>query len=1140
MNSSSTPWGRLIGIATVGIVALALVGAPAASAEPTTVSTASAVTTASTRSSASAGRSATADAPAPSAAVPSTTISGHVYSGSGTSTPLADIEIDVVDPSSNEAVRQAFSGPDGAYTVEDVEAGSYLVDISDPGGDFTSASSPVTVNGTPIAGIDAHLDPVQRYRISGTIAVPKGTTAPDAFLAELYQQQPDGSWAFIDSYETTRSYSFDAVAGGVYRVRFSAGDGYSTAVSGQFTLTADKSGVSTTLTAVVMRTITGRLQGLPDPTSGTIIAWQNQGGIWTDAADGDIAADGTYTLRVAPGTYRVYFAPDPDDVTHVPQYYAGVSTFADVASVQGATDVVVSSANVTGIDATLGTIPSIRGVVRGTDGAPAARATVTLYAWRDGSWVQDDAAVADDTGAYDFEDLDVGGVYTLGTSVIPDPDDAAATSPDAAGVGGYADGANALPAGPSGPGVVTVSAGVDVHDTVLAPAPAVTGTVVAADGSPVAGATVLVDRVGADGPTPVATLSTGADGTYSTTFRSPQVAYTVRVSKPGLTTTWLGGGTSATGAATLTYRDVAASFPSVTLATAPVGLDDADRPYCDATALPLAPTGSAPTAVDLGFTANLYGRDYTSGLLSSDGTLSFGAASATPPDLAGSPTPVFAPFGAAVATLDATASRSGYVTYGTGTGAHGPEFCAIWHAVSAADGDAATVDSFELVLAARDDRATGDVDVLFHYGDLAWDRDGAVAVGWTAGTGDADERAIVDGSGEPGAFLAGGTNPLAGRALSWQIDNATTGTLLITPGGVSIANPAAPAAPTPGTVLSAASDPWSPAPVALAYQWTRDGSAIPGATEPTYRVAEGDRGTAIGLVVTGTKDGYTPVSRTAASVSVALGVLQPGRAYIEQTDDVHLVLHAQPWGPVPTALAYQWLREGVEIGGATSDAYTITPADAGHTLTVRITGSAPRYATISTESDPIMIDLQEFADVTAPVIKGTATVGSVLSVTRATTTTTGVAWTYQWLRNGRAIPGATHTTYRLTTTDAGAKIRLRETASKTGFRTTNVYSAYTATVLRVFTSWYSPVITGTAKVGGRLSVSMNASGWRPTGASFAYRWYASGVAIKGATKAAYVPSSSMVGKRISVQITATKTGYQTVVARSASTGPIAR
>ena len=68
-----------------------------------------------------------------------------------------------------------------------------------------------------------------------------------------------------------------------------------------------------------------------------------------------------------------------------------------------------------------------------------------------------------------------------------------------------------------------------------------------------------------------------------------------------------------------------------------------------------------------------------------------------------------------------------------------------------------------------------------------------------------------------------------------------------------------------------------------------------------------------------------------------------------------------------------------------------------------------------------------------------------------------------------------------------------------------------------------PAITGTAKVGSTLTARRGT--WSPTDAAFAYQWKANGVAIAGATRTTLTPALAQVGKRITVQVTASHSGY---------------
>jgi 5'-nucleotidase len=158
-----------------------------------------------------------------------------------------------------------------------------------------------------------------------------------------------------------------------------------------------------------------------------------------------------------------------------------------------------------------------------------------------------------------------------------------------------------------------------------------------------------------------------------------------------------------------------------------------------------------------------------------------------------------------------------------------------------------------------------------------------------------------------------------------------------------------------GQVLSAVVDPWGPAPVALSYQWLRNGEPIPGATGTTYRAGVDDVGTALSVSVTGSRPGYATETRTSAPVAVAPASLtrtpQPvilGKAKVGST----LYAYAGSWRPYPVALSYQWLRNGEPIPGATSWRYTPRRGDRGDRLSVAVTGSKPGYASVTRISEP--------------------------------------------------------------------------------------------------------------------------------------------------------------------------------------------
>jgi hypothetical protein len=81
-------------------------------------------------------------------------------------------------------------------------------------------------------------------------------------------------------------------------------------------------------------------------------------------------------------------------------------------------------------------------------------------------------------------------------------------------------------------------------------------------------------------------------------------------------------------------------------------------------------------------------------------------------------------------------------------------------------------------------------------------------------------------------------------------------------------------------------------------------------------------------------------------------------------------------------------------------------------------------------------------------VTGSSLVGSTLRGKPGTWNTSGVTYSYRWLRDGQAISGATSATYKSATADVGHQLSLRVTATKTGWTSASATSKKTNTVHR--------------------------------------------------------------------------------------------
>ncbi|MGY5319883.1 hypothetical protein ACXA45_11690, partial [Neomicrococcus lactis] len=335
-----------------------------------------------------------------------------------------------------------------------------------------------------------------------------------------------------------------------------------------------------------------------------------------------------------------------------------------------------------------------------------------------------------------------------------------------------------------------------------------------------------------------------------------------------------------------------------------------------------------------------------------------------------------------------------------------------------------------------------------------------------------------------------------------------------------------------GYTLTANPGTWTTG-TAFAYQWYRAGVAITGATASTYTLAGADAGKTITVKVTGTKTGYTTVTKTSvATAAVSYGTLTGTTPTITGTKKVGYTLTTNPgtWTSGAT-LRYQWYRSGVAITGATASTYKLAGADAGKTITVKVTGSKLGYVTVAKTSAATTLIAKGTLVSATPTISGTKKVGYTLTANTGTWTT-GTAFTYQWYRSGVAITGATAKTYKPTGYDVGKALTVKVTGSQLGYTTVAKTSVATALIARGTLVSATPTISGTKKVGYTLTA--NTGTWT-YGTTFKYQWYRLGVAITGATAKTYKLTSLDVAKSLTVKVTGSKFGYTTVAKTSAAT-----
>lgn len=247
-----------------------------------------------------------------------------------------------------------------------------------------------------------------------------------------------------------------------------------------------------------------------------------------------------------------------------------------------------------------------------------------------------------------------------------------------------------------------------------------------------------------------------------------------------------------------------------------------------------------------------------------------------------------------------------------------------------------------------------------------------------------------------------------------------------------------------GETLSTTDGTWSNEPTGFDYQWLADGTAVTGATSSTFVLTKDQRGKKMSVRVTASKSGLTSGTATSEETAeVSGGPLENKTApsITGQTlEGATLTADPGTWEPetVTPVFTYQWVADGANIAGATSRTYTLTSAEVGKTVTVKVTASANGFDSGTATSagvGPIDEPQGEITVTGGPSIAGTDTVGELLSLNPGSVTPGDAAITVQWFRDGTAITGATARTYRLVAADEDALITARVTYAKDDFVT---------------------------------------------------------------------------------------------------------
>ncbi len=233
-----------------------------------------------------------------------------------------------------------------------------------------------------------------------------------------------------------------------------------------------------------------------------------------------------------------------------------------------------------------------------------------------------------------------------------------------------------------------------------------------------------------------------------------------------------------------------------------------------------------------------------------------------------------------------------------------------------------------------------------------------------------------------------------------------------------------------------------PSVATLTCTWKLNGATVAKGTSCQYRIPTSAAGKKLALTVTATAPHYRTTTYDAGSATVlrSLGSMKTV-ASISGSRDIGKRLTVTPatFPYAPSSHLYQWLRDGAPITGATTSSYVLTRADGGHKVSVNVTARRSGCASFTYRTSATTIHRAFSAPTTT--ISGTPRVGTVVYAKRGTWTPSPTTIRYQWYRDGKAISGSTLNRRTLTSGDAGHKITVKVTGSRSGYTTKTVVSA---------------------------------------------------------------------------------------------------
>jgi hypothetical protein len=311
----------------------------------------------------------------------------------------------------------------------------------------------------------------------------------------------------------------------------------------------------------------------------------------------------------------------------------------------------------------------------------------------------------------------------------------------------------------------------------------------------------------------------------------------------------------------------------------------------------------------------------------------------------------------------------------------------------------------------------------------------------------------------------------------------------------------------------------------ISYQWFSNNSTISGATQNTYIPSYLDVGKTIGVVASYT-DGLgnlESVQNSTDAVVANVNDLPTGTVSIvgnpAQGQTLGVSGKISDLDGMGDYLSFQWVKNGVDISGATTDTFTLTQAEVGKTISVKASYTDLFGASESVASSGVLVANTNDLPTGSVTITGTPTQGQILTASNALVDLDGLGkFSYQWQANGKVISGATASSYKLTQEEVGKTVSVKANYTDLFGASESVASSATVVVANVNDLPIGlPTILGKLIQGETLNVSGSIYDEDGVG-DFSVQWLSVGKVISDAIQGSYILTQADVGKVISAKI----------------------